>query len=95
MADRISEARRSWNMSRIRGKDTGPELHLRSLLHQAGFRFRIHDRNLPRVSRHRTKKISYRYICSRLLLAQAFHCVLMRQLPQLAGNFGKPNSTRR
>ena len=47
MADRISEARRSWNMSRIRGKDTGPELHLRSLLHQAGFRFRLHDRNLP------------------------------------------------
>ena len=47
MVDRISEAHRSWNMSRIRGKDTGPELRLRSLLHRAGYRFRVHDRNLP------------------------------------------------
>ncbi|MCY3769772.1 MAG: very short patch repair endonuclease [Gammaproteobacteria bacterium] len=47
MADRISKAHRSWNMSRIRSKDTGPELRLRSLLHRAGYRFRLHDRNLP------------------------------------------------
>jgi len=38
---------RSFNMSRIRGKDTKPEVKLRSLLHQAGFRFRIHDSRLP------------------------------------------------
>lgn len=47
MADRISKARRSWNMSRIRGKNTKPELQLRSALHKAGFRFRLHDRKLP------------------------------------------------
>ena len=47
MADRISEQRRSWNMSRIRGKDTAPELHLRSLLHRAGYRFRLHHPTLP------------------------------------------------
>ena len=34
-------------MSRIRGKDTGPELCLRSLLHRAGFRYRLHDTTLP------------------------------------------------
>jgi DNA mismatch endonuclease (patch repair protein) len=34
-------------MSRIRGQNTGPELKLRSLLHRAGYRFRLHDRNLP------------------------------------------------
>jgi len=34
-------------MSRIRGRDTGPELLLRSLLHRAGFRFRRHDSSLP------------------------------------------------
>lgn len=47
MADRISKEHRSWNMSRIRGKDTIPERLLRSLLHRAGFRFRLHDRTLP------------------------------------------------
>lgn len=34
-------------MSRIRNKDTRPEKYLRSLLHQAGFRFRLHASNLP------------------------------------------------
>lgn len=38
---------RSYNMSRIRGKNTKPEVKLRSMLHQAGFRFRIHDNRLP------------------------------------------------
>jgi len=37
---------RSYNMSRIRGKNTKPEVRLRSLLHRAGFRFRIHDSRL-------------------------------------------------
>ena len=47
MVDRISEEQRSWNMSRIRGTDTRPELQLRSLLHGAGYRFRLHDPKLP------------------------------------------------
>lgn len=47
MADTITAARRSWNMSRIRGTNTKPELHLRSLLHRAGFRFRLHAKELP------------------------------------------------
>lgn len=34
-------------MSRIKGRDTGPELRLRSLLHRAGFRFRLHAKDLP------------------------------------------------
>lgn len=47
MTDRLSPERRSWNMSRIRGKDTAPERHLRSMLHSAGYRFRLHSSNLP------------------------------------------------
>ena len=47
MADALTSERRSWNMSRIRGRDTEPEVKLRSLLHRAGYRFRRHDRNLP------------------------------------------------
>jgi DNA mismatch endonuclease (patch repair protein) len=38
---------RSYNMSRIRGKDTKPEVKLRSLLHGEGYRFRLHDPRLP------------------------------------------------
>ncbi|XP_061168538.1 type II nicking enzyme V.XorIIP-like [Saccostrea echinata] len=34
-------------MSRIKGKDTKPELLLRSMLHRAGFRFRLHVPGLP------------------------------------------------
>jgi DNA mismatch endonuclease (patch repair protein) len=47
MADSLTPERRSWNMSRIRSTNTGPEKRLRSLLHRAGYRFRIHDRRLP------------------------------------------------
>ena len=47
MADTISKERRSWNMSRIRGKDTRPELIVRSTLHRMGYRFRLHRKDLP------------------------------------------------
>lgn len=39
--------KRSEIMSHIRGKNTKPELLIRSLLHRSGFRFRIHRRDLP------------------------------------------------
>lgn len=45
--DRLTKQRRSWNMSRIRGKNTAPEIRVRSLLHGLGFRFRLHGRKLP------------------------------------------------
>lgn len=38
---------RSWNMSRIKGKNTKPEILVRSLLHKMGYRFRLHVKNLP------------------------------------------------
>jgi DNA mismatch endonuclease (patch repair protein) len=47
MVDRISKERRSWNMSRIRGKNTSPELLVRSVLHRLGYRFRLHRGDLP------------------------------------------------
>ena len=34
-------------MSRIRSKDTSPEKKVRSLLHQMGYRFRLHVKRLP------------------------------------------------
>ncbi|MCT6813886.1 MAG: very short patch repair endonuclease, partial [Bombella apis] len=47
MADIVTPAVRSRMMSRIRGKNTKPELALRKALHAAGFRYRLHDRKLP------------------------------------------------
>jgi DNA mismatch endonuclease (patch repair protein) len=47
MTDSLSAAQRSELMSRIRAKDTRPELAVRRLLHHMGFRFRLHVRNLP------------------------------------------------
>ena len=47
MADRLTPAQRSWNMSRIKGKDTKPELLLRKLLFSLGFRYRVNYPALP------------------------------------------------
>jgi DNA mismatch endonuclease, patch repair protein len=45
--DTLTKERRSWNMSRIRGKDTEPEMLVRSALHRRGHRFRLHSARLP------------------------------------------------
>jgi DNA mismatch endonuclease (patch repair protein) len=47
MVDRLTKEHRSWNMSRIRSRNTIPEVSLRSLLHKMGYRFRLHKQNLP------------------------------------------------
>ena len=45
--DTVDKATRSRIMSRVGQKDTGAEITLRSALHKAGFRYRVHDRRLP------------------------------------------------
>ncbi len=45
--DRLTPSHRSWNMSRIKSRDTSPELKVRSLLHGLGYRFRLHRKDLP------------------------------------------------
>ena len=49
MSDVVSRETRSIMMSGIRGKNTKPELIVRKALFAAGFRFRLHRRNLPGV----------------------------------------------
>ena len=46
-ADTVSSAVRSRMMAGIRGKNTRPELAIRSALHRRGFRFRLHCKDLP------------------------------------------------
>lgn len=47
MADVHNKEQRSFNMSRIKGKDTKPEMLLRKFLHANGYRYKLHDKKLP------------------------------------------------
>ena len=47
MADLLTPNQRSYSMSRIRGKNTKPEILVRKGLHARGFRFRLHNKKLP------------------------------------------------
>lgn len=47
MADVHDVKTRSYNMSRIRSRDTAPEKIVRSYLHKNGFRYRLHVEILP------------------------------------------------
>src|SRR5580692_7367649 len=46
-ANRLTPQRRSWLMSRVRGKNTTPEIRTRKIAHALGLRFRIHRQDLP------------------------------------------------
>ena len=45
--DTVSTEQRSRMMSGVKGKNTGPELAVRRLVHRLGYRFRLHDSRLP------------------------------------------------
>ena len=46
-ADTVTAATRSRMMAAVKGKNTKPELAIRSGLHRRGFRFRLHRKDLP------------------------------------------------
>ena len=47
MADNLTPEQRRYCMSRVKGKDTGLEISVRSALHRRGLRFRKHVKDLP------------------------------------------------
>ena len=47
MVDVHTKIHRSYNMSRIRCKNTKPEMLVRSLVHRMGFRYSLHRKDLP------------------------------------------------
>lgn len=47
MADVHEPEIRSYNMSRIKGKDTKPEMLVRKFVFSNGLRYRLHDKKLP------------------------------------------------
>lgn len=47
LVDRLTPERRSWLMSRVKGKHTSPEMRVRRAAHALGLRFRLHRKDLP------------------------------------------------
>lgn len=47
MTDVHNQATRSYNMSQIRSKNTKPEMIVRKFLFSMGYRYRLHNKNLP------------------------------------------------
>ena len=45
--DTLTKAKRSWVMGRIKGKNTKPEIAIRSALSRMGCRYRLHRKDLP------------------------------------------------
>ncbi|MBN9585722.1 MAG: very short patch repair endonuclease [Afipia sp. 62-7] len=45
--DTLTPAQRSERMSRVRNKDTKPEMRVRRLVHGMGYRYRLHRQGLP------------------------------------------------
>lgn len=45
--DTLTPIERSERMSRVRGKDSNPEMKLRRLIHAMGYRYRLHVNKLP------------------------------------------------
>lgn len=81
--DPLSTERRSWNMSRIRGKDTTPEIVVRSALHRMGYRFRLHvpisipeelqKHNLPTTALKRVRAVSVDIVLPKYKIAVFVH----------------------
>ena len=47
MTDTLTPDARAERMSRVRGRDTGPEMMVRRMLHGMGYRYRLHAKELP------------------------------------------------
>jgi DNA mismatch endonuclease (patch repair protein) len=66
MVDSLTPKERSERMSRIRGRDTGPELVVRRLLYSLGYRYRLHRRDLagrPDIVFSRRRKVIFVHGC--------------------------------
>lgn len=47
MIDTLTQEERSERMSRIRNRNTGPEMAVRRIVHGMGYRYRLHRRDVP------------------------------------------------
>ena len=66
MSDHLTSEKRSWNMSRIKSKNTAPELKVRKYLYSKGVRYRIHRKDLPGkpdIAINRIKTVIFTHGC--------------------------------
>jgi DNA mismatch endonuclease (patch repair protein) len=92
--DTLTPAERSERMSRVRGRNTSPEMTVRRLVHGLGYRYRLHGKGIPGkpdlVFRSR-RKVLFVHGC---FWHRHEHCALARLpksrldfwIPQLEGN---------
>ena len=62
----INKSKRSYNMSKIKGKDTRPELIVRKILYKKGYRYRLHGTKVigkPDIIFEKRKKIIFVHGC--------------------------------
>lgn len=62
----VKKSKRSYNMSRIRAKDTKPELIVRKILFKNGYRYRLHSNRVvgrPDIIFEKRKKIIFVHGC--------------------------------
>lgn len=96
MPDTLSPSERSTRMSLVRNRDTKPELVVRRLIHGLGYRYRLHQGDLPGkpdlVFRSRHKVIFvhgcfwHRHLAPDCKLARLPKSRLEFWLPKLEGN---------
>ena len=91
--DRISREKRSALMSKVRGKDTGPEMVVRRLIHRLGYRYRLHVKDFPGCpdlvfpSRH---KVIFVHGC----FWHRHRCPSGREIPKSRKDFWLPKLNR-
>lgn len=91
MTDTLTPEERSERMSRVRGKDTKPEMIVRRMVHGMGYRYRLHRRDLPGIPDlvlPRLKKVIFVHGCF-WHRHQDPRCKLAR-LPKSRLDFWKP-----
>ncbi len=101
--DSLSRKKRSEIMARVRAKNTRPELRVRKLVFALGYRYRLHDRNLPGCPDlvfGASKKVIFVHGCfwhrhARCVLARLPKSRLDFWLPKLEGNKSRDQRNRR
>ena len=92
MVDTLTKAERSERMSRVRGKDTKPELIVRRLVHRMGYRYRLHRRELrpgtPDLVLQSRKKAIFVHGC--FWHRHPDHACKLARLPKSRLDFWKP-----
>jgi len=105
MVDTLNRFERSERMSRVRSKDTRPEMTVRRIVHRLGYRYRLHGKGLPGkpdlvfASRHKVIFVHgcfwHRHGDSACKLARLPKSRLDFWLPKLEANKARDAKTRR